>query len=185
MWQFMSATAKRFGLTVKGRVDERRDPARATDAAVAYLSDLYDRFGSWYLAAAAYNSGEGTVLKALRATTGKSTGTDEDFFKILPRLPKETQDYVPKLIAAARVGSSPERYGLNPAPKAEVANGDVATAASPAVQEGTVSETPSKAGASAGKSAKASSGKSPKTKAPKAKHAPTHLRTGGVKGISR
>jgi hypothetical protein len=112
MWQFMSATARQFGLTVKGRVDERRDPARATDAAVQYLSDLHKRLGSWYLAAAAYNSGEGTVIKALKATTGKSTGTDEDFFRILPLLPKETRDYVPKLIAAARVGNSPEKYGL-------------------------------------------------------------------------
>ena len=112
MWQFMTPTARRFGLTVRGRVDERRDPSRATDAAIAYLSSLYDRFGSWYLAAAAYNSGEGTVLRALRKVTGRSEGTDEDFFKILPALPKETQDYVPKLIASARVGNDPASYGL-------------------------------------------------------------------------
>ena len=113
LWQFMSATARRFGLTVRGGVDERRDPARATDAAVEYLSALHDRFGSWYLAAAAYNSGEGTVLRALRRVTGRDTGTDEDFFKILPVLPKETQDYVPKLIAAAKVGNDPEQYGIS------------------------------------------------------------------------
>jgi soluble lytic murein transglycosylase-like protein len=112
LWQFMSGTARRFGLTVKGKVDERRDPARATDAAIDYLSDLHERFGSWYLAAAAYNSGEGTVLRALRKVTGKKTGTDEDFFRILPALPKETQDYVPKLIAAAKVGNAPSEYGL-------------------------------------------------------------------------
>ena len=112
LWQFMSSTARRFGLTVRGKVDERRDPARATDAAIDYLSDLHDRFGSWYLAAAAYNSGEGTVLRALKRVTGKTTGTDSDFFRILPRLPKETQDYVPKLIAAAKVGSDPGQYGL-------------------------------------------------------------------------
>jgi membrane-bound lytic murein transglycosylase D len=112
LWQFMSSTARRFGLTVKGKVDERRDPARATDAAIDYLSSLHDRFGSWYLAAAAYNSGEGTVLRALRKVTGRTTGTDEDFFRILPRLPKETRDYVPKLIAAAKVGSDPAQYGL-------------------------------------------------------------------------
>ncbi|MDB4874992.1 MAG: hypothetical protein JWM41_1438 [Gemmatimonadetes bacterium] len=124
LWQFMSATARQFGLTVKGRVDERRDPARATDAAVAYLSSLHDRLGSWYLAAAAYNSGEGTVLRALKATTGKTTGTDDDFFRILPLLPKETQDYVPKLIASARVGNDPARYGV--AVKEAAASGDVA-----------------------------------------------------------
>jgi membrane-bound lytic murein transglycosylase D len=112
MWQFMSATARRFGLTVRGKVDERKDPARSTDAALTYLSKLYDRFGSWYLAAAAYNSGEGTVSKALKRVTGKKTGTDADFFKIMPALPRETRDYVPKLIAATRVGNDPEKYGV-------------------------------------------------------------------------
>ncbi|HEY9229664.1 MAG TPA: lytic transglycosylase domain-containing protein [Gemmatimonadaceae bacterium] len=113
MWQFMSATAKRFGLTVRGKVDERKDPARSTDAALTYLSKLYDRFGSWYLAAAAYNSGEGRVSRALDKVTGKKTGTDADFFRILPALPKETRDYVPKLIAAARVGNDPAKYGVD------------------------------------------------------------------------
>jgi membrane-bound lytic murein transglycosylase D len=113
MWQFMSATARQFGLTVKGRTDERKDPADATDAALTYLSQLHDRFGSWYLAAAAYNSGAGTVSKALKKVTGKSQGTDEDFFRIISSLPRETQDYVPKLIASARVGSELERSGAN------------------------------------------------------------------------
>ena len=112
MWQFMSATAREMGLTVRGRTDERKDPVQATDAALTYLSHLYERFGSWYLAAAAYNSGAGTVSKALRKVTGKTQGTDEDFFRILSSLPRETQDYVPKLITAARVGSDPERYGM-------------------------------------------------------------------------
>ncbi len=112
MWQFMSATARQFGLTVKGKTDERKDPAEATDAALTYLSQLHDRFGSWYLAAAAYNSGAGTVSNALMKVTGKTQGTDADFFRILPALPRETQDYVPKLIASARVGSNPAEYGL-------------------------------------------------------------------------
>jgi hypothetical protein len=130
LWQFMSGTARRFGLRVRGHVDERKDPARETDAAVQYLSDLHSRFGSWYLAAAAYNSGEGTVLRALQNVTGKTMGTDEDFFKILPQLPKETQDYVPKLIAAARVGSAPGKYGIDV--QSGSANGDVASGAAPA-----------------------------------------------------
>lgn len=112
LWQFMSTTARQFGLSVGRKVDERKDPAKATDAALAYLSQLHDRFGSWYLAAAAYNSGQGTVSRALRTVTGRTTGTDADFFRILPKLPRETQDYVPKLIASARVGSDPQRYGL-------------------------------------------------------------------------
>jgi len=109
----MSATARQLGLTVKGKTDERKDPSEATDAALRYLSDLHTRFGSWYLAAAAYNSGAGTVSKALKKVTGKTQGTDEDFFRILPALPRETQDYVPKLIASARVGSNPGQYGLD------------------------------------------------------------------------
>ena len=112
MWQFMSPTAREYGLSVGRRVDERKDPAKATDAALTYLTQLHKRFGSWYLAAAAYNSGQGTVSKALRTVTGKTKGTDADFFRILPRLPKETQDYVPKLIATARVGSDREKYGM-------------------------------------------------------------------------
>ncbi len=112
LWQFMRGTARSFGLKVGHGLDERKDPARETDAALSYLSSLHGRLGSWYLAAAAFNSGAGTVLRALRRTTGKTSGTDEDFFRILPALPRETQSYVPKLIAAARVGNAPEQYGV-------------------------------------------------------------------------
>jgi membrane-bound lytic murein transglycosylase D len=112
LWQFMSPTAREYGLTVGRKVDERKNPAKSTDAALTYLTQLHKRFGSWYLAAAAYNSGQGTVSKALRTVTGKTKGTDADFFRILPKLPKETQDYVPKLIATAKVGSEREKYGL-------------------------------------------------------------------------
>ena len=114
MWQFMSATARQFGLTVGKKVDERKDPAKATDAALTYLAQLHDRFGSWYLAAAAYNSGQGTVSKAMKQVLGRTKGTDADFFRIAKALPKETRDYVPKLIASAKVGSDPARYGLEP-----------------------------------------------------------------------
>jgi membrane-bound lytic murein transglycosylase D len=107
MWQFMTATAKRYGLKVGRRVDERKDPAKSTDAALAYLSDLHARFGSWYLAAAAYNAGEGTILRALKTVTGRTTGSDADYYRISAKLPAETRDYVPKLIAAVRVASCP------------------------------------------------------------------------------
>lgn len=112
LWQFMAATANRFGLTVNRRIDERNNPERATEAALAYLSYLHDKFGSWYLAAAAYNSGEGTVGKAMKRVTGRTKGTDADFYRISPRLPRETREYVPKLIAAARIGNNPTRYGF-------------------------------------------------------------------------
>ena len=112
LWQFMGPTAKRFGLTVTRRMDERNNPNRSTDAALSYLTYLYNRFGSWYLAAAAYNSGEGTVGKALKRVTGRTRGTDADYYLISPRLPKETRDYVPKLVAAAKIGTNPGRYGF-------------------------------------------------------------------------
>lgn len=112
LWQFMSPTARQYGLKVRGRVDERVNPARATDAALEYLSDLYDEFGSWYLAAAAYNTGQGRVARIMKQVTGNKKGTDADFYRIAHRLPKETRDYVPKLVAAARIGSNPGQYGF-------------------------------------------------------------------------
>ena len=113
LWQFMSPTAREYGLTVRGRVDERINPARSTDAALTYLSKLHDRFGSWYLAFAAYNTGQGRVARVMKQETGKTKGTDADFYRIAHRLPKETRDYVPKMIAAARIGSDPAKYGFN------------------------------------------------------------------------
>lgn len=112
LWQFIAATAQRYGLTVTGRVDERRDPVKETDAALSYLSDLYDRFGSWYLAAAAYNVGEGRVERAMKQVTGSTRGTDADFYAISHLLPAETQNYVPKLVAAAKIASDPQAYGF-------------------------------------------------------------------------
>jgi membrane-bound lytic murein transglycosylase D len=113
LWQFMSATGKEYGLKVTGRVDERTNPARSTDAALEYLSDLHRRFGSWYLAAAAYNTGQGRIAKLMKQVTGQTKGTDADYYRISNRLSQETRDYVPKLVAAARIGANPERYGFS------------------------------------------------------------------------
>ena len=112
LWQFMGATGRQYGLTVTKKVDDRNDPLKATDAALAYLDDLHGRFGSWYLAFAAYNSGEGRVARVMKSTLGRSTGTDADFYRIASRLPKETRDYVPKMIAAARIAKNPAKYGF-------------------------------------------------------------------------
>lgn len=112
LWQFVSETGKRYGLTVNKRVDERNQPEKATDAALSYLSDLHDRFGSWYLAAAAYNTGENRVGRIMRQVTGSEKGTDEDYYRISGLLPKETREYVPMMIAAGRIAKDPERYGF-------------------------------------------------------------------------
>ena len=113
LWQFIGETGRRYGLTVNRKTDERNDPAKATDAALSYLGDLHDRFGSWYLAAAAYNTGENRVGRIMREVTGSERGTDADYYRIANRLPQETRDYVPKIIAAARIAKEPAKYGFD------------------------------------------------------------------------
>jgi membrane-bound lytic murein transglycosylase D len=112
LWQFIGETGRRYGLTVNRKVDERNNPAKATDAALSYLADLYDRFGSWYLAFAAYNTGENRVGRIMREVFGRERGSDQDYYRIASRLPQETRDYVPKLIAAARIAKQPAKYGF-------------------------------------------------------------------------
>jgi membrane-bound lytic murein transglycosylase D len=154
MWQFMKGTARGYGMRIDTWVDERRDPVKATDAAAKHLRHLRDRFGSLYLAAAAYNAGAGKVsrslgklewdpqddasaaadnaeddaaadedneeaadttsddLESVLATTDVTS--DAAFFRLADTdlLTSETQDYVPKLIAAAVVAKQPERFGI-------------------------------------------------------------------------
>ena len=160
MWQFMKATARGYGMRIDSWVDERRDPVKATDAAARHLHHLRDRFGSLYLAAAAYNAGAGKVSRSLgrlqwdpidttvtadtliQTEEGDSVTVEEDsaqaadssadepetlgdstvvtsdaaFFRLAGAdlLTAETQDYVPKLIAAAVVAKQPERFGITP-----------------------------------------------------------------------
>lgn len=106
LWQFMSPTARSKGLRIDGYVDERRDPYKSTQAALKYLSELYDRFGKWELALAAYNCGSGRVRKAIRYA-----GSD-DFWKILRYLPRETRNYVPRFIAATYVANYYHMHNL-------------------------------------------------------------------------
>jgi membrane-bound lytic murein transglycosylase D len=113
MWQFIAETGKRYGLEVSAEVDERRDPVKATGAALDYLQDLYDRFDSWYLAAAAYNTGENRVGRIMREMFGTEKGTDDHFWKIAHRLPRETRDYVPLMLAAGHIGKEPHAYGFS------------------------------------------------------------------------
>ena len=127
MWQFMPSTGRQYGLRVDRWVDERRDPVKATDAAARHLDDLRERFGSLYLAAAAYNAGGGKVSKGLRRLGDgpeedlgdEELTSDSTFFLLYDTryLRRETKDYVPKLIAAALIAKEPEKYGFaRPAP---------------------------------------------------------------------
>jgi membrane-bound lytic murein transglycosylase D len=124
MWQFMKGTAKGYGLRVDSWVDERRDPYRATAAAARHLRHLSDRFGSLYLAAAAYNAGAGKVSRGMRRLPdddADSVNSDATFFRLYDTklLRRETKDYVPKLIAAARIAKEPARYGFAAPPAVE------------------------------------------------------------------
>jgi membrane-bound lytic murein transglycosylase D len=112
IWQFIAETGRRYGLRINRSLDERRDPVKSTDAALSYLQTLYGRFGSWYLAAAAYNTGENRVGRIMREVFGRERGTDRDYYRIWERLPSETRDYVPLMIAAARISKSPHTYGF-------------------------------------------------------------------------
>ena len=129
MWQFMDPTARAYGLQIDGYVDERRDPVRATDAALQYLSDLYQQYGSWYLAAAAYNAGPTRVSLALARRSGVRAGNenlrgagegnlygegDENlYWEIVDHLPKETAQYVPRLLAATYLARYADRFDLD------------------------------------------------------------------------
>jgi len=110
LWQFMGPTALQFGLRVDNYVDERRDPVRATDAALDYIEYLHTRFDSWYLAAAAYNAGPGRVERILNRYAEGRIGDEEIYWEVLRYLPRETRNYVPRFIAVsilaadARVG---------------------------------------------------------------------------------
>jgi membrane-bound lytic murein transglycosylase D len=104
-WQFISGTGRKFGLTINWWVDERRDIVKSTHAACRYLSALYDMFGSWELALAAYNCGEGRVDRAIRRYK------TNDFWQ-LRRLPRQTRNYVPTFMGAMVIAKNPEKYGF-------------------------------------------------------------------------
>ena len=128
LWQFIPETGKRYGLEIDHAVDERRDPVKSTQAALRYLSDLHGRFGSWYLAAAAYNTGENRVGRIMREEKGRERGSDAELYEIFPRLPAQTRDYVPVMIAAARIGKEPAAYGFDVQPLAAWSYRDVLAA---------------------------------------------------------
>jgi membrane-bound lytic murein transglycosylase D len=109
IWQFMASRARGYGLSHNMYVDDRQDPEKSTRAAAHHLKDLYNQFGDWYLAMAAYNSGPGTVQAAV-----KRTGY-ADFWELYRRnvLPKETRNYVPIILAVTIMTKNPSQYGLD------------------------------------------------------------------------
>ena len=113
LWQFMSFRGQEYGLEHSWWVDDRQDPEKATRAAAHHLRDLYDMFGDWYLAMAAYDSGPGNVQRAVERT-GYA-----DFWELYHRnvLPKETQNYVPIILALTLIGKDPSRYGIDVEPE--------------------------------------------------------------------
>lgn len=109
IWQFIRGTGRRYGLEVDHWVDQRFDPEKSARAAAAYLKDLYDEFGDWYLAMAAYNAGENRVRRAIARTGSR------DFWTIsrTRHLARETRSYVPLILAAVVIAKDPVRYGFD------------------------------------------------------------------------
>lgn len=117
LWQFISPTAKKYGLKRDQWVDERSDPEKSTRAAAAYLKDLYAMFGDWYLAMAAYNAGEGKVGRSM---TRFGAG---DFWELTQHkraLRTETKNYVPAILASMIIDKAPQEYGFNVEPVSEM-----------------------------------------------------------------
>ena len=108
LWQFIPSTGKNYGLTQDWWRDNRNDVVAATDAALNYLQKLHDQFGNWELAFAAYNCGEGCVGRAI--AYNQKRGLPTDYLHL--RLPPETRNYVPKLIAVKNIVLSPGTYGI-------------------------------------------------------------------------
>lgn len=115
MWQFIPGTGKIFGLKQNGWFDGRRDIVESTRAAYDFLTQLYNKFGSWELALAAYNAGPGAVQRAINRNI--ADGLPGDFWSL--RLPSETMSYVPRFLAVAQVINTPENYGLTLIPVAD------------------------------------------------------------------
>ena len=110
LWQFISSTGYKFGLTRDAYIDERLDPVKATHAAIAYLKELHQIFGDWTTVLAAYNCGEGRVLKIIR---NQNVNYLDNFWDLYAKLPRETARYVPRFLATLHILKNPAKYGLD------------------------------------------------------------------------
>ena len=118
MWQFMEGTAGELGMKVTPFVDERRDPFKSTAAAVSFLSDLHQRFSSWFLALAAYNGGPNRARRILNRYAPLTPPSDSLFWALREHWPRETRDFLPKLVGAITVAQRPANYGYPPVERA-------------------------------------------------------------------
>jgi len=110
LWQFIPSTGYKFGLKRNQYIDERIDPEKSTDAAIAYLKELHSIFGDWITVLAAYNCGEGRVLRVIRS---QNVNYLDNFWDLYERLPSETARYVPRFLAAIHIIKNPETYGID------------------------------------------------------------------------
>lgn len=110
LWQFIQSTGAKFGLKRDRYIDERLNPEKATKAAVAYLKELHQMFGDWTTVLAAYNCGEGRVLRVIRE---QNLNYLDNFWDLYERLPRETARYVPRFLATLHIVNNPEKYGLS------------------------------------------------------------------------
>lgn len=120
-WQFIEPTGNRYGLARNWWLDERRDLHKSTRAAIGYLKDLYSEFGSWYLVAASYNMGENGLRGRI-----KKYGT-KDYWSLVKKgaLPVETQEYVPKILAAMLISKAPNLYGFRDVEKLDAYDSEI------------------------------------------------------------
>jgi len=110
IWQFIPSTGYKFGLKRDTWIDERMDPRKATVAAISYLKELHKMFGDWTTVLAAYNCGEGNVLRAIR---GQKINYLDNFWDLYEKLPRETARYVPRFLATLYIMKDPAKYGFN------------------------------------------------------------------------
>ncbi len=116
MWQFIASTGYKFGLERNDWIDERMDPEKSTRAAIAYLKELHGIFGDWTTALAAYNCGEGNVLKAIKR---QKINYLDDFWDLYTSLPRETASYVPRFLAVLHIINDPAAHGITLPPVEE------------------------------------------------------------------
>ena len=110
LWQLIPSTGCRFGLERNAWIDERMDPEKSTQAAITYLKDLHNIFGDWTTVLAAYNCGEGTVLKAIKE---QKINYLDNFWDLYKKLPKESADFVPRFLAVLEIIKNPQKYNLD------------------------------------------------------------------------